>query len=207
MYSTWWGKTIGFGISPFSTWEGKRHNHEIKVKYQERPGRRRSMKKARSCVQYTIQKKKERSSREVLVWKDTGTWWLASLICKSFLLDWNKFRTVSRNPVRCRIFFFFSFFFVQHDGGHLVWSLWQMKEWRNQKWEMEKKRITFINEPNFGFCLFCFLFGPSSLGRSAINSVLLPWYRTATCTPRLYFYVLLLHVLVSVPTNEVPLSQ
>ena len=158
MYSTWWGKTIGFGISPFSTWEGKRHNHEIKVKYQERPGRRRSMKKARSCVQYTIQKKKERSSREVLVWKDTGTWWLASLICKSFLLDSNKFRTMSRNPVRCRIFFFFFFVFFLFNMMEGTWfglfDKWKNEEIKNGKWR--KNALHSLMNPIL--CFVCFVF-------------------------------------------------
>jgi hypothetical protein len=62
------------------------------------------------------------------------------------------------------------------------------------------------------FCLF--LFGPSSLGRSArfVCHVLIS---DSNSTRRRYFlfffffffYVLLLDVLVSVPTNEVPLSQ
>ena len=53
-------------------------------------------------------------------------------------------------------YFFSYFFFVQHDGGHLVWSLWQMKEWRNKNGKWRKNALHSLMNPIL--CFVCFVF-------------------------------------------------
>lgn len=118
---------------------------------------------------------------EVRFGKDTGTWWLASLICKSFLLGFERISGDAsiQFHVSFSLYFFFLFFFTWWRALGLISLI-------NEKEKGKKTKNALHLKP---ICV-------CSVHRLWVDRLDPPWYQTATSDPffSFFFYVLLLCV-------------